>query len=431
MEENMNYQPQPEQQYAEPVAAEQPAKKKSLVGAISMLAVGVIAICACAIIILGGYGIDFRNFVSNDGGEAYDPEVDAFINELGGVSETFEGVISNYSYSSPTEAAEAFVTEELSGYGYVSIDHIDPKGELSDSEITSLNFPDYVVNGCDAIEKLEVTYNQGGSSYYSREDTAASNSSDHKTIVVYVIKYGVDWKYFAPLPETGNTINKSYYDSVFNTERYQNCTLEQSQTVTIHVEAEGESVDMEVVMDQLIKYDYGKIYMEQRSTTISNGVEDTTVIYIYIEEDEYGYTTCYAKMDDSDYWYQASLSAVGFYSLEELTPFYDQYLDHTYFTKTGYGFELADENARKYFSDALDQAFSAAGLGGYISDDMNLDMYAQYYVCEGALSGMRIDASVDMSLEVMGQTATLAETVNTVLKCTNYGSTVIDRPNVD
>ena len=428
MEENMNYQPQPEQPYAAPVMPEQqPPKKKSLVGAIAMLAVGVIAICASAVIILGGYGIDFRDFGS---GEESNPERDAFINELGGVSETFEGVVSTESYYSSYEAASAFVSNELSGYGYAEIQNVNVIGELSDSEIESLKFPDYVLHGYDAIEKVEVTYQNGGYSYWSRE-TASGSDSESKTVVVYVIKYGVDWKYFAPLPETGDTINKSYYDSVFNTERYQNCTLEQEQTVEMHIEVDGETVDMTVQMQQLIMYEDGKLYMEQKSITTSDGVTTEQTIYLYIEEDQYGSYICYAKMDDGE-WNSAYLQQIGYSDLEELTPFYDQYLDYTYFTKTNYGFALADDNARKYFSDALSQAFGAAGVGGYVNDDdMELDMYAEYYVCDGVLSGMRVNASVDLTLNVYGQTATLEESIVSTVKCTDYGTTVIERPIFD
>lgn len=54
-----------------------------------------------------------------------------------------------------------------------------------------------------------------------------------------------------------------------------------------------------------------------------------------------------------DEWEEADLTAVGSTSIEELTPFYDQYLDYTYFTKIKYGFALADIKAKKNFMDTL------------------------------------------------------------------------------
>ena len=442
MEENMNY--QPEQNNVDPaLAPEQPEKKKSLLGAISMLAVGVVAICACAFIILGGKGIDFRDFGDrgNSAPEVYDPEVEAFINELGvDVSETFEGVVSAYNYHSATDAAEAFVENELSGNGYAIINSVSSKGELSDSEIKKLNFPDYIVNECDSIEKMEVTYEHNTSSYYSVRGTskvADSSKSGQKKVVVYVIKYGVDWKYFAPLPEKGNTINKSYYDSVFNSERYANCTLEQTQSVVARIEADGETLNMNFETSQLIKYAEGKLYMEQTIKTVMSGSmsemngTETVTIYLYVEEDEYGYYDCWIKTDEYD-WTEASLSAVGFYNLEELRPFYDQYLDYTYFTKTGYGFELSEDNAYRYFREVLAQAFESAGIGGsFDEENSTLNMYAQYYVSEGALTGMRMDADMDVDMSYLQEGASLEESFTTIVKCTNYGSTIVDRPDVD
>ena len=43
------------------------------------------------------------------------PDRDSFIADLGGVSETFEGAVSEKSYKSADKAAEAYVSEEIVG----------------------------------------------------------------------------------------------------------------------------------------------------------------------------------------------------------------------------------------------------------------------------------------------------------------------------
>jgi hypothetical protein len=55
-------------------------------------------------------------------------------------------------------------------------------------------------------------------------------------------------------------------------------------------------------------------------------------------------------------------------------------------------------------------------------------MYAEYYVCDGLLSGMRVDAEVNMEISAGSSTGTLKESVTTVTKCTNYGTTVVEKP---
>jgi len=65
------------------------------------------------------------------------------------------------------------------------------------------------------------------------------------------------------------------------------------------------------------------------------------------------------------------------------------------------------------------------------TEGMDVDMTAKYYVSEGVLSGMQSDATVEMTMSIQGVEAELEETVNAVTNCTNYGTTVIERPNVD
>ena len=365
-------------------------------------------------------------------GSKNDPERNEFIEGLGGVSETYVGAISEDSYASAEDAAEAYVAEEIAGESDANIVEVTSKGELSDKEIQKANIPADLIEGCDAVEKMEVVYyleddsslDKGGVEYL------ASSSSKKTTVTVYVIKFNVDWKYFTPMPETGDTISKSYYDSVFNAESYKNCTLESTTVVDIEIKADGETMTMTSSITQKVMHSEGKVYFEQISKSSSNG-QETPESYIcaYIEEGEYG-VECYVKNSETGPWQRASLYQIGFTSIDELTPFYNAYLDYTYFTKTEYGFALADENARAYFTQALMGALGS--MSSMIDEDkMKLDMYAEYYVAEGVLSGARVDADVDMDLSVEGQTASLKEKVNTVTKCTNYGSTVIERPDVD
>lgn len=428
---NYNYQEQyaqqpvqPEQQPQQPV--QQSQKKPTVIASVLIIVVGALAILASALLILNNIGAIAPKPVASEDDD-YDPERDSFINSLGGTSETFEGVLSLYGYGSSEEAAEAFVNEELSG-GYAYINKVESKGELSQSEIDALNLPGYIEY--DAVEKVEVTYEiDNPYAFGGGASGIAKSESKQKTAVVYVIKCGPDWKYFAPLPETGDTINKSYYDSVFNSDRYKNCTLEQTVEVYMNIQAEGESIEMTISTEQFIQYQDGKIYMEQRVTSSGYGEEVNETIYLYIEEDEYGYVTCYAKTSEYD-WREVYLSQVGFYDIDELTPFYDQYLDYTYFTKASYGFKLADENARRYFEDALMSELGS--LGSYIDqDNMKLDMYAEYYVQEGALTGMRTNADVNITIDAYGESGTLEESVISEVKVYDYGTTVIERPFFD
>ena len=61
-------------------------------------------------------------------------------------------------------------------------------------------------------------------------------------------------------------------------------------------------------------------------------------------------------------------------------------------------------------------------------EKMKLDMYAEYYVSEGVLSGMRVDADVDMTITEGGSSVKLTEKISNVTTCTDYGTTVVEKP---
>ena len=60
-------------------------------------------------------------------------------------------------------------------------------------------------------------------------------------------------------------------------------------------------------------------------------------------------------------------------------------------------------------------------------DDM-LDMYAEYYVSGGVLSGVRIDADVELHVIKNSVVADVVETVTAYTTITDYGTTVVESP---
>ena len=366
-----------------------------------------------------------------DSSKTIDPEAgrDDFIGGIGGVSETYVGSASEESYESADSAAEAFVQNELAGRSDAVVLETTSKGELSSTEVNELNIPTDVMEGALSVEKIEVSYAINSIDYYSAcsAEAVTDTLNKNKVVTVYVIKYENDWKYFTPLPETGDTVSKSYYDSVFDNEKYQNCTFKNDMSIYASASGGGQSFSMTINTSQLIKHADGKVYLEQRMYMQMPGADNQeTVIYAYMEEVD-GRVVCYVKQgENSTEWNPTNLSTIGFSSLEQLTPFHDQYLDYTYFTKADYGFVLSEENAAKYLSQALkDQDLGVA----FSNNDIN--MYAEYYVSEGALSGMRLDAVISMSVSQSGQSVSVYEEVSGNTTCTDYGTTVIERPFVD
>ena len=325
----------------------------------------------------------------------------------------------------------------MAGSAYSNVVETNTVAEFLPSEV-DITIPQEFLDGADSVQKVNVKYNVGYASSYSSSSTAKDSSSTEYTVVVYVIKYGPDFKYFVPMPVTGETISKSYYDSVFNSDKWSNCTMEVNSSVKMEIEAsyQGETAHMSMNIDmyQYVEYDNGKIYMHQTMTSTTTSSEmgmnenEETSIYALIMEDEYGDLICYYKENENDAWQRGYLYNIGFSRIEELEPFYNDYLDYTYFSKTSYGFALEKENAEQYFM----QAFGA--IAGDITAAVDfgsdgIDMTVRYYVRDGVLTGLQNDTSINVDVSEDGVSGSIEVIVDQTATCTNYGTTVVEIPD--
>lgn len=378
---------------------------------------------------------DIKSFLSDllGGKESETKKEAAFIDSIGGVSETYTGAVSQETYETAEIAAQAFVEEEVIGEANCDIEKVESKGTLSDAEIAELKLTDDITSGMTGVEKLEVAYVEEDSNI-SYTSSAPDTLNKTKKVTVYVIKYESRFKYYSPAPITGDTITKSYYDSIFNAEKYKNCTyktsMEMDMDMTASYDGETEKARMTMSMSQLIKYSEDKIYMEQTIAykLVGGGEnmseEEKLFAYMEMVEDE---IVCYVKEGDSSEWYEGSLSTIGFSDLDELTPFYDQYLDYSYFTKTDYGFQISDENAKRFINETLSDSLGSMGFDAML-EQFQIDMFAKYYVSQGVLSGMREDVAMKLNISEQGISMKMSADVVAEMSCTNYGTTVVEKP---
>lgn len=387
----------------------------------------VTKICTSILAVSMAFTCLFATACKDEGGSSDKKEHNQFIEQLGGVSETYKGAVSTQEYETPEAAATAYVETEIAGQNDVNVIKTTSKGTLSTEKVAKLNLPEEISEGITEVEEIEVEYALG--------EVAPVAAKKNIKVKVYIIKYTDVYKYYTPCPVTGQTITKSYYDSIFNNESYKNCTYTQKSSVISSATAQKQTATVTVTTNQIIKFAENKIYFEQTMSTAFSGnavagmTNSSQTIYAYLEENpETGVQTCYVKSSEIPDWTVGDLIGIGFGSLQELTPFYDQYLDYTYFTKTDYGFQLADENARKYLNETFAQAFQGIGLD---IDEMNLDMFAKFYVANGVLSGMRQDITGSLSVKTQGMKVTNKLEVVSEFSCTNYGTTVVTSPLTD
>ncbi|MBE5744753.1 MAG: hypothetical protein E7355_01305 [Clostridiales bacterium] len=359
----------------------------------------------------------------------------AFIEEIGGVSETYNGSVSNENYASAPAAAEAYIETEVVGNKNATVVNTAKKADLNQTQIAQLNIE--TTETILGVEEYEVEY---------VEDAVvpmATQQNNTKKVKVYIIKFENHWEYYAPCPVTGETITKSYYDSVFESDAYKNCTYSNATTMNMTTvgAAQGMTVTMTVGMSltQLIKYQDGKIYMEQTSVTtmkmempnapaeLNENETESSTIYAYITQED-DQLVCYAKViqdgETIKNWTRGDIYTIGFSSVDDLLPFVDGYLDYTYFTKTNFGFELSGEQAERYLSETLDE------LAAYqdVIKDMDIKTLVKYYVQNGALTGLRQDLTIAYDQVFQGVNTKLDLSLTTKGTVKDYGSTVVEKP---
>ena len=266
------------------------------------------------------FGLTFAAVGCGGGGSKSEAKKEQdFISEIGGTSETYTGAVSTGSYETASAAATAYVEAEIVGEQESQIVATETKATFEGEQIATLNIPADITDGAQSVEEIEVEYS------VSDGYMAASNST--KKVKVYVIKYETNWKYYTPLPETGATISKSYYDSVFDYEKYANCTFAMNMDMDMSVKASAngytQKATIEVSMGQFVQYSENAIYIEQ--TMSFGGMEDITggevkdesmTIAAYLEKTAEGDIICYVKSSDNGSgWSEGDLTTVGFSSL--------------------------------------------------------------------------------------------------------------------
>jgi uncharacterized lipoprotein YehR (DUF1307 family) len=290
-------------------------------------------------------------------------------------SETFEGSASKETYTSEDEAVTAYLSEEISGNSaQAELVSYESKGELSTKEQSSLALSDEEKTGLTSIEKIEVTYRETSTSSYAKvlDKTTLSattvdddtESSDTYTQTVYILKYESGaFRYFVPAPSNGDTLTKSYFDSVLDPENYLNVTFNFKSAYESVYTYSGESSTYSYDWDAIAKVAGNYLYEYDTMKTISSGTTSDSTYYAYFllkdgtmseaycdDGDWSTYSTSSSDMFGSDY---ADVTADELtYKMVEnvLKNWFGASIDYTYFEKTDTGFALRANKMKEYIA---------------------------------------------------------------------------------
>lgn len=391
-------------------------------------------------------------------------EIDSFKEEIGGCSDTYEGALSETEYDNAENAAKDYVKYEVVG--------TEKTGEISDVKTKDLKLSDAeklginagMIEGATGIKECTVTYTEKAadvskvSASEQPELSLLSETAVNKTTKVYIICFGGYYKYFSPALKTGETVTKSYFDSIFNASKYDNCTVEYSAVTktSLRVSAdvmkdlpadqlpddyEGgdyESVMTETRINQFVQYTENAIYYKQTlgmpDPTSETGEIKETTVELYFEKNasaELGFDF-YAK-NGTTWAKYTDITALGFESIDDLRPFHQQYIDYSYFTKTEFGCAIQRENLEIYMNGTIQALKEAAKAMGAQIDGLDITFhvnkgYLNYFVKEGTLSGMKSCFECSVPFNVNGMATDIVVYTDGTTKCFNYGTTEITRP---
>lgn len=133
---------------------------------------------------------------------------------------SFEGTLSAETFETQNAAVEAFLEEEIDGrYTHAELVEYQKEADLTADEIGALPL------GGETVVRAE----RGTVSYRVNTEAATAltdKTDDIKTHPLYLLEADGKFRYFVPPTEIGQPITKSYFQSLFDPEKYANCTLE-------------------------------------------------------------------------------------------------------------------------------------------------------------------------------------------------------------
>ena len=240
------------------------------------------------------------------------------------------------------------------------------------------------------------------------------------------------------MPIKGQALNQSYFTSIFESDKYQNCTLEVVRTSNVGVFGINATKSE---IKWIIKIQDNKLYFKQTISTKGLVKEPDIVTTWYLEDAGNGNVKLYEKDGDGEWVYKPGYT-LGFYNglvaiseVSEYTPFFDQlHYDPSLFNKTDYGFEVSEENGREYFISSyvwkeMSRNLRQQKVGSVYDEDVEVKkMYAEFFVQEGALTGVKMNSDVNFTMNVEGVDVTYKYSSTYVAKITDYGTTVVESP---
>ncbi len=351
------------------------------------------------------------------------------ITDGGNYSETFEGVISTETYTSQDAAAKAFIEHEIVD-GSATVAY-EKQADLTQEEIAALNLGDVKAEDVVSAEMGSVTYSPV-SKARAAQFAADTSVSGGKEVSLIILGFEDNaFRYYIPQPSVGETISKSYLDSVCDLSSYTNFTMTAKSTTSVNstVTVQGRTQSVKYTMDLSITLKVTETAAMIKTTTSAKGnfpAEEgmpegtqSATVYIVVEN---GALVAYSQTNGGTYQ-RNDYAFADYDSLAELFNYQQPDIDHTLFEKTKTGFKLSpdkfDEYVEEYLGDEMD---NFNGLIPQIKGE------ATYFVTDGRLAKGTAKVSAKGGASEQGMSISISIGASATTTYTDFGTTVVTLP---
>lgn len=300
--------------------------------------------------------------------------------------DAYVGELSTDKYDTMDDAVDAFIVEEYIGETITEVKNTTYNtNELTEEEVTGLGISEEELEGVNNVYSCEVSFNDG-------------NSDRTETFYLLIFDDGI--KYQSKLPEKGEMITKSYYESVMKNSAMTECKVSGSMNIGMKYNFDGlkgsgtSKTTIEMINTETACYAKIKItIMGESSATEEYIVATDEGIRMFVS---YG-----SEFEDwsDDIEEILGVDPTSVKNLYELNSVNALEYDHTYFEKTDYGFSLSGEKMQQALNEVLGEI---NGVDEMEDSGVDIDVSGltiKYYVQDGRLVKMAVDGDFKMSLD--------------------------------
>lgn len=378
--------------------------------------------------------------------------------------DTYKGEVSDSSYTSEKTAASAFLSEEIaSDETSLTYDSYTKQSTLSSDEVDELNLSGIDKSKVESVEKGTVAYTKNAdaasevSLYAAKAYDGETTETNKLTVTVYLVKLDVseegssekkyEYRYYVPLPQVGEAISKSYYESVFDASKYTNCTATYSATVKTDVPSEYGTMETSVVTSGKMEITATAAHVTMEVKTVMSipdlpdsyksivesmpeAANITVTADYYISKNADGGADVAYSTDGGKTYTKASLSVS--FGIDEYDELFSADLSgevseavYSFFEKTDYGFTMSTDMLEEYLDSAIAAVKEelSTELNITISDDNNAKY--DFYVSDGRLN--KIDYS--LLFKITAGSATYGSDMSMTMEYSDFGKTSVTVPD--